>query len=264
VQRLDTTCEGVWIIQAICGIEVLPATLLLRPWVSEGGIPYGHPGLAALRAAGVLLEDETVHPTVEGWIETLAAADIELCVSVRRGEEHLRAVIARRGQDHAVAMRCGDNVTIYGIQVGDIGALAARMLPLCGPNTPPAPVDPIRLRSDMLLDGLADMIRGDKRPFKRLGLSAQQREIMMMATNHPPMETSFAVIVHDETGDHVGLVAAAITDTEQGRVVAGPVRSQDGTWFTQIVPGTPGAAARAVAAVVSSMGVTWHEHARHK
>jgi hypothetical protein len=29
------------------------------------------------------------------------------------------------------------------------------------------------------------------------------------------------------------------------------------------VPGTPAAAARAVAAVVSSMGVTWHGHARH-
>lgn len=88
--------------------------------------------------------------------------------------------------------------------------------------------------------------------------------MITLVTDSPPMEASFAVVLHDRRGVHVGLVCASITDTEQGRVVAGPVRSQDGTWFTQIVPGTPAAAARAVAAVVASMGVTWHEHARHQ
>lgn len=265
VSVLNTTCEGVWLVQALCGIEMLPANLLLRPWVAESGRPTGHPGVPVLREAGVLIDDETVHPTIAQWVETLAAADIELCVCVRRGEDHLRVVIARRGDTHVAASRCGDDVTIEEIRcVGDVRELVTRILPICGTDVEPAGFDPISVRSDTFIDRLAEMTRGTKRPFARLGLSAEQRRMITLATDNPVMETSFAVVLHDRRGAHVGLVSASIIDTEHGRVVAGPVRSPDGTWFTQIVPGTPAAAARAVAAVVSSMGVTWHEHARHQ
>jgi hypothetical protein len=264
VSSLHTTCEGIWLVQALCGIEMLPANLLLRPWVAEGGRPTGHPGVPVLRKAGVLIGDETVHPTIADWIETLAAPDIELAVCVRRGQDHLRVVIARRADTHVAASRCGDDVTIEELRgVGDVRELVARILPMCGTDVDPAGFDPISVASETFIDRLAEMTRGTKRPFAGLGLSAEQRRMILLATDNPVMEASFAVVLHDRRGAHVGLVSASITDTEQGRVVAGPVRSEDGTWFTQIVPGTPAAAARAVAAVVSSMGVTWHGHARH-
>ena len=265
VNALRTTCEGMWILQALCGIETLPATLLLRPWVAEGGPPTGHPGLAVLRAAGALVDDETVHPTIADWIHTLGCADIELCVSVRRGQDHLRMVIARRGLSHVAASRCGDDITIEQLaSVRDITDLVGRILPLCGPHVEPASFDPIKVRSEVLVEGFAQMVRGVKRPLAELGLTGDQRQLIGLAADDPALEASFVVVVHGAGGEHVGLAAASITDTQRGRVVSGPVRGQGDVWFTYIVPGTTAAAVRAVTAVVASLGVTWHEHDRDR
>ena len=269
VSVLHTTCEGVWILQGLCGIETLPATLVLRPWVAEGGTPIGHPGVAVLAEAGALIDGQTPHPRIAAFIEALGGADIELCASVRRGEQQLRLVVARRGQLHVAASRCGDDVTLEEVgNVVNVRDLVARMLPLCGPDVEPARFDPISVRSAEFIDGLADMVRGEHSAgcgvLGGLGLSAEQRRIVMLATEAPLMEASFAVVVHDRRGDHVGLVSASVIDTEAGRVVTGPRRADDGMWWTQIMPGTSAAAARAVDAVVSSMGVDWQEHSRDK
>ncbi|MBV8346030.1 MAG: ESX secretion-associated protein EspG, partial [Mycolicibacterium sp.] len=129
---LHTTCEGIWILQGLCGIECLPAGLLLRPWVAAAGPPTWHPGIATLREAGALIDDETVHPTIRCWLEALGAADIELCVNVRRGDEHLRLVIARRERAHVAASRCGDDVTVEEVRnVSNVRDLVARILALC-------------------------------------------------------------------------------------------------------------------------------------
>ena len=174
-------------------------------------------------------------------------------------------VIARADHTHVAASRSGDDVTIEELQhVGDVRELVWRILPLFGATVEPARFDAITVRSDDFLTGLAERTRGVERPFRRLGLSSEQRRMVTLATDKPPMEASFGVVVHDRSGGHVGLVSAAITDTELGRVVTGPVRADDGTWFTQIVPGTPAAAGRAVAAVVASMGVDWLGHARYR
>ncbi|MBV8350070.1 MAG: hypothetical protein JOZ49_21955, partial [Mycolicibacterium sp.] len=41
VTVLDTTCEGMWLLQALCGLETLPSMLVLRPYVAAGGPPVG-------------------------------------------------------------------------------------------------------------------------------------------------------------------------------------------------------------------------------
>lgn len=62
-----------WLLQALCGIEQLPAAMLLRPYVSASGRPSGHPGVEILREAGAIIDEDTVHPTVARWLETLAS-----------------------------------------------------------------------------------------------------------------------------------------------------------------------------------------------
>ena len=108
VSALNTTCEGIWILQGRCGIETLPATLCLRPWLSESGTPPIHPALSESGA----VSGETVHPTIQRWLEVLAAPDIELCVLASRGAQHLRMVVARRDGLHVAASRCGNDVTV--------------------------------------------------------------------------------------------------------------------------------------------------------
>ena len=112
VTVLDTTCEGIWLLQALCGVEFLPASLVLRPYVSAAGPPVGHPGLPILRAAGALLDGDVVHPRIARWIEALGAPDVVLCGNLRRGHDYLRLAVARREALHVAITRSGDEVTV--------------------------------------------------------------------------------------------------------------------------------------------------------
>jgi hypothetical protein len=269
VTTLTTTCEGLFVLQGLCGVEMLPAVLLLRPWVTAAGPPTAHPGIPILRAAGALVDDETVHPKIALWLETLGAPDIELCASVRRGDDQLQLVVARRDGVHVAASRCEDDVTIEEVaNVRSIRDLLERILPLCGPDTEPARFDPITVPSSDLLDGLGQVLRGDHAAGVALGgmgMTPAQRRIVMLAADSPLMEISFAVVLHNARGDHVGLASASIVDTSEGRLVRGPIRGDDRTWWTQIEPGTPEAGGRALRSLVSTLGVSsWHDHSRLK
>src|SRR5690349_14243724 len=87
---LETTCEGVWLLQAFAGVETLPSPLMLRPFIAADGVPLTHPGVPILREAGALLDDDTVHPSVARWLHTLSAPDIALFIDVRRGGDYMR------------------------------------------------------------------------------------------------------------------------------------------------------------------------------
>ncbi|MDP7707377.1 ESX secretion-associated protein EspG [Mycobacterium sp. TY815] len=258
-------------LQALCGVETLPSPLLLRPYVAKGGVP-AHPGIEVLRKAGVLIDESTVHPTIALWLQTLGAPDIALCVDVRRAGQFMRLVVARRDNMHVAISRGGsdgDNVTIE--QLGTVSSLRTlyeAIMELCGrPGAPlePARFDPITVRSADFVSGLGQIARGDHTPavaFEALALTAEQRRLVMLAADSPLMEVSFALLVHDSRGDHVALASAAVTDTTLGRVVTGPVRGEDGTWWTQLVPGTPDAGGSALRSLVSTMGTKWSTHSR--
>ena len=48
------------------------------------------------------------------------------------------------------------------------------------------------------------------------------------------MEMSLGIIRRHTTGDRVGIAAVAVTDTSEGRIVTGPVRSDSGDWWTTV------------------------------
>ncbi|MCP9276913.1 ESX secretion-associated protein EspG [Mycolicibacterium arenosum] len=274
---VDTTCEGVWLLQALCGVELLPSPMLLRPYVGAGGVQYDHPGIPVLREAGVLIGDDepTVHPTVARWIETLGAPDIALCVDVRRGGEFMRLVIARRDEQHVAISRSGagdgDDVTIEAVgTVPSMRVLYERVMELCergAAPVEPARFEPITVRSAEFIAGLGDVARDDHTPaqaFRDLALTAEQRRLVMLAVDTPALEVGFGLLVHDARGDHVALASAAVTDTVEGRIVTGPVRGDDGTWWTQMVPGTSDAGGSALRSLMATMGVDWSTHNRFR
>jgi ESX secretion-associated protein EspG len=267
VSVLQTTCEGVWLLQALCGEETLPAVLMLRPYVSAAGPPIGHPGVAVLREAGALLDSYTVHPRVAEWIEVLAAPDVELCGGIRRGDDFLTLAVARRGDLHVAASRHNDDVTIEELgHVGSLRELVERILPLCGPPVQPVDFEPVTVPSIGLNDGIGQVVHGDQTAavaLGGLGLSARQRRVVMQALDQPLTELSLGVVQHDSRGDYVANAAVTVADTTDGRVVMGPVRSEDGTWWTHISPGTTDAVARSLKALVATLPTpAWREQSR--
>lgn len=274
VSVLETTCEGVWLLQAFCGVETLPAALMLRPYVPATGPPVGHPGVAVLRDAGALLDDHTVHPRIAEWIEVLGAPDVELCGGIRRDRDspdqpdYLQLAVARRDDLHVAASRHHDAVTIEELgRVGSLRELVARILPLCGPPVEPVGFEPVMVPSQGLSEGIGQVVRGEHTPsvaLGGLGLSVQQRRVLMRAADQPLTELWLGVVQHDSRGDHVAEAAVTVTDTTEGRIVTGRVRSEDGVWWTHISPGTTDAVARSLRALVATLPTpAWREHSRH-
>ncbi|GAA2428884.1 ESX secretion-associated protein EspG [Mycolicibacterium llatzerense] len=275
ITAIETTCEGAWLLQALCGIEHLPPSMLLRPYVSASGRPTWHPGIPILREAGAIIEDDAVHPSVARWLEILGAPDIALVVDVRRpGVECLRMVIARRDGKHAAISRGGpgnaDSVTIEEVgSVPSMRVLFERIMELCDRgfgSVAPAAFAPVTVRTAALLDGLNKIVQGDHTPAAALGsmdLTTEQRRILTLAADEPLMEVGFALQVHDARGDHFALASVAVTDTTEGRIITGPIVGDDRTWWTQIVPGTADAGGSALRALVASVGTTWEGHSRY-
>lgn len=275
IAALSTTTEGLWLLQALCGIETLPAILVTRPYIADVGPPASHPGIDTLVQAGSILtgDHREVHPQIRQWLDTLGAPDIVLGAMIERrppaggATQHLRVAIARRATMTVAAARHADDVTVENVgAVPDMRALLARLLPLCGPQTAPADFDTIMVPTADLLDGMASVVRGEHTPkiaLGRLGLTAAQQRVLTAAADHPLMEMSMGVIRHDTSGDHVGIAAVAVTDTVEGRVVTGPVRSESGQWWTRIAPGTLAAGAAALTALLDTVGVSdWYGHDR--
>lgn len=266
IDTLTTTCEGLWLLQALCGVETLPSVLVLRPFVADADPPAGHPGIATLEESGAIVAG-AVHPQIRVWLETLGAPDVVLACMVSRGDAHLRVAVARRDAMTVAASRHGDDIMVENVgAVPSMRSLLARLLPLCGPDTEPAEFKPIMVPTADLMDGLAQVVRGDHTPavvLGRLGLDPDQRRIVTAAADHPDMQLSIAVVRHDEHGDHVGIAAVTVSDTDAGRIVSGPVRSDSGAWWTMITPGTLDAGAHALETLLQTVGITsWNDHSR--
>jgi len=274
IAALSTTTEGLWLLQALCGIETLPAVLVTRPYIADVGPPTAHPGLDALRDAGALLAGDhpEVHPQIRGWLETLGAPDIVLGAMIERRShtgtaQHLRIAIARRGAMTVAATRHDQDVTVENVgAVPTMRALLARLLPLCGPDTTPADFDTIMVPTSDFLDGLTQVVRGEHTPkvaLSRLGLTAGQQRVITAAADRPLMEMSLGIIRRDTSGDRVGIAAVAVTDTSEGRIVTGPVRSDSGDWWTTVTPGTLAAGAHALTNLLGTVGLSdWYGHDR--
>jgi hypothetical protein len=267
VSVLETTCEGAWLLQALCGVETLPAALMLRPYVPAAGPPIGHPGVAVLRDGGVVVDGHTVHPRIAEWIEVLGSPDVELCGAIRRSDDYLWLAVARRGDMHVAASRHYDDVIVEDLgQVGSLRELVVRILPLCGPPVEPVGFEPVTVPSQVLVEGLGQVVRGEHSAgvaLGGLGLSGEQRRVLMRAADQPLTELSLGVVQHDSRGDHIANAAVTVTDTTEGRIVMGPVRGEDGTWWTHISPGTIDAVVRSLRALVATLPTPgWREHSR--
>ena len=129
-------------------------------------------------------------------------------------------------------------------------------------------------------DSLSERSQDSLREFAGSGIEAQVKEAVDTWTEHqedlskrikrltaaadrPLMEMSLGIIRRHTTGDRVGIAAVAVTDTSEGRIVTGPVRSDSGDWWTTVTPGTLAAGANALTNLLGTVGLSdWYGHDR--
>lgn len=228
---LTTTVDGLWVLQAVTGVEQTCPELGLRPLLPRLDTPeraLGHPVAAELKAAGALDEAGNVDPMIREWLTVLLRRDLGLLMTITvPGREATRAAICRFASWWVVLERHGDLVRLYpaGTASNENGAsdlVVGQVERLCG-VAEVAPLKPVTLDTEQLLASVRDA--ASLRTFL-LGqnLDVDQMQIVTMAAD--PARSAHAAIVGLQAGvgpDEMARIAVgdstvSIIDTPAGRV----------------------------------------------
>ncbi|QIS02304.1 ESX secretion-associated protein EspG [Nocardia brasiliensis] len=250
------TADGVFVAAAALGVQTFPPVLALRAGHSDqaGATAARTAAAQDLRARGVLdqagdLRDDELAAA----LHVLARPERELVLRIRRGAALHRVCLARRGFDHAVAVRIGDELELRSVWGDEDPELLARpLLDALGPAQPAdvptlrAPTDELRVRLDEPSSSPADACY-------RLGLPESAAVTLGYALGQ---WLSLAELVCYAHVDGVAVRApatAAVYDTSVGRIVGGGTLAADGRAWTTLAPGSDRRLAQVVAAQIEAL-----------
>ncbi len=273
---LTTTVDGLWVLQAVTGVEQTCPELGLRPLLPRldtAERALRHPVVPELVAAGALDEAGNADPMIREWLTVLLRRDLGLLVSIGvPGREPTRAAICRFASWWVVLERHGDLVRLYpaGTASDETGAgelVVGQVERLCG-VAEAAPLRPVTLDTEQLLQSVRDAASLRKFLLSQR-LDVDQLQIVTMAAD--PARSAHATIVALQAGAGpdemartvVSDCAVAIFDTPAGRVCVESVIS--GRRRYQVLsPGSRSDMAGAVQRLIRRLpaGDEWYSYRR--
>ncbi|SON61869.1 ESX-1 secretion-associated protein EspG1 [Mycobacterium simulans] len=109
--------DGVLFLKRLLGIESLPVVLALLDnvyYAADQAVVDDHT-VPVLVDNGLLSPDGTVEPSLHKWLWVLERPEVDVSLRAVEGDRMRRAVVARRGDDHVLALRRNDEVVIQGV-----------------------------------------------------------------------------------------------------------------------------------------------------
>ncbi|MGF2947326.1 ESX secretion-associated protein EspG [Mycobacterium sp. Lab-001] len=273
---LTTTLDGLWVLQAVAGVEQVCPELGLRPLLPRLDTverALRHPVAAELMAAGALDEHGDVDSMIREWLTVLLRRDLALLVHIAvPGREPTRASLCRFATWWVVLERHGELVRLYpaGAAVDERGAadlVVGQIERLCG-VAEAAPLRPVTLDTEQFLESVRDAA-GLRSFLIGQGLDVDQVQIVTVAAD--PAQSAHASIVALQTGVgperyariHVGDTAVTLIDTPAGRLCVENVTS--GLRRYQVIsPGSRTDVSGAVQRLIRRLpaGEEWHSYRR--
>ncbi|RFZ57838.1 hypothetical protein MSS2_01098 [Mycobacterium marinum] len=235
---LTTTVDGLWVLQAVTGVEQTCPELGLRPLLPRldtAERALRHPVAAELTAAGALDEAGNADLMIREWLTVLVRRDLGLLVTINvPGREPTRAAICRFASWWVVLERHDDLVRLYPAGTASDESSASELVVgqverLCG-VAEAAPLRPVTLDSEELLQSVRDAA-GLRSFLLSQRLDVDQLQIVTMAAD--PARSAQATIVALQAGVGpeslarivVGDSTVAIVDTPAGRICVESVLS---------------------------------------
>jgi len=273
---LTTTVDGLWVLQAVTGVEQLCPELRLRPLLPKLETPefaLRHPVVPDLVACGALDEAGNADPMIREWLTVLLRRDLGLLVNIGvPGRDPTRAAICRFATWWVVLERHGDLVRLYPAGTASDEAAATELVVgqverLCG-VAEAAPLKPVTVDTEELLESVRDA--ASLRSFLlRQNLDVDQLHIVTMAAD--PARSAHANIVALQAGVGpettarftIGDSTVAIVDTSAGRVCVEGVIS-GGRRYQVISPGSRSDIGAAVQRLIRNLpaGEEWYSYRR--
>jgi hypothetical protein len=275
---LSTTVGGVWVLQALLGVESMPAALRLKPFIPSAhgeGIVETDQGLRplnqtgeylALVQAGVIDAAGAVDEMVRDWMTVLGRAERQVVLTVRHpvpaGADDdtdddgaaLRPagrtrVICRHRRWLAMAARDGDAMVIAPVGESDDPAEQAELMcrtliPALG-EAVPADIEGVNVPADEVTATLQAAA-----PYGRQGATNALARLGL-----PPATVAAVIAAHDDTASAMAVVSVldrvgtdrrltphprvlSVADTELGRLSFSTTTGADGRGWMSIWPAT--------------------------
>ncbi|MFG1794386.1 ESX secretion-associated protein EspG [Nocardia sp. NPDC049149] len=256
------TNDGLLAIADHVGVQTLPLVLAVGPQQDsfDEWTAAQQAAKSSLLSSGLIDAYGEVEPDLGMALHTLAQPDCELVARIFAGDKPIRVCLARRGGQHALAIRTGDDFDIRTIWCDGSGAtLAKPVLEVLGPAVP-ADVVNFSAPSDALSERLAAATTSADFADAMYALGVADRDVagygLAFASCHTYAEIVVCVHVDGVTTRPPG--AVAIYDTGRGRIVAAPGIAQDQQRWSTVTPGTDHRIAQAISGLVETLpGGRW-------
>ncbi|MGC4994611.1 ESX secretion-associated protein EspG [Nocardia salmonicida] len=250
------TTDAALVVADKLGVQTLPVVLALRPrHIAQADFHTAR--LAAipdLRARGVLDDDGNVlDDELTTALFVLARPERQLVMRIRRGAAVHRVCLARRGLDHAVAVRVADELeigTVWGDE--DPVALARPMLAALG-ACPPADIPALTAPTAELHRRLDDAGTTEASAAYQLGMSESDALTLGVALRQWSSVAELVCYSHRDGTAVRSPATVAVYDTPDGRIIGGGSVAADGQSWTTLAPGSDRRLAHVVGAQIEAL-----------
>ncbi|HZA10654.1 ESX secretion-associated protein EspG [Mycobacterium sp.] len=266
---LTTTPGGIWVLQALLGVETMPVALRLKPFVPsvhESMIVETADGrrliretaeYASLVSAGVIDADGNVDDAARDWFTVLSRPERTVVLVIRQpaantaaqhGEKPLvseRAlVVCQHRRWLAMSARCGDEVVVGPVGETDraeerTSLICRTLLPAFGEADPVA-MDGVNVQADLLLSALNNSREHGRDAMRaavsRLGLLPDQVDVVVAAARLDESAMAVVAVVDHGVKVYVHPRVLTVADTEYGRVSITYTNGADGRQWMSIWP----------------------------
>ncbi|WP_409435904.1 ESX secretion-associated protein EspG [Mycobacterium sp. SMC-14] len=279
---LTTTLDGLWVLQAVTGIETLCPELGLRPLLPRldtAERALRHPIAEELTEIGVLDDQGAVDSMVREWLTVIMRRDIALMLNLNfpgrpyGDPQHMtRVSISRFASWWVVLERHDQEVRLYPAGSATDQAAAGDLLVgqierLCG-VTEAAQLRPVTLETKELLERVRDQ-DSLRRYLAAQRLDIDQQQIVAMTADPEVSGQANIVAIQPGAGPEelarmaIGDTAVLISDTPAGRVCVENI-DNGGRRYQIVSPGTRADVANAILRLIARLpaGADWHSHRR--
>ena len=271
---LTTTPNGIWILQALLGIEKMPLALRLRPFIPSvdgdgtvateiGQVPWSQTAeYQAHVASGVIDRDGRVDDAVRDWMTVVGRPHREVLVAIRRpkpldgpladGEEPPALIqervmsICQRDRWLAMIARSGDEVVVA--PLGEAARPDEQVDLICDTllhafsHGEAAAISGFNVPTTTLESALNENVPKGRTmlaaALTRLGLSPDQVAVLSAATALDESAMAAVTVIDHGITDTFHSDSVSVIDSDVGRITVSYTTGPDGTRWTSIWPTT--------------------------
>ncbi|MFC8527928.1 ESX secretion-associated protein EspG [Nocardia sp. NPDC057227] len=251
------TNDGLLAVAHRLGVQTMPLVLAVGPEqdsYADWRIAQ-EAAVAELTGAGLIDDTGEVDAELATALFVLAQPDRQLAARTVTPDGTRRSCLARRGEEHAVAVRDGERYEVRSLWLdGSNSAAGAPLLAALDASTPAdvpafsAPADELADRLDAAVT-VSDYIDA----FYASGAPERDATRLGSALARTRACTEIVALAHEDGRTARAPGAVAVYDTDRGRVVAAPSLAPDRRLWTTVTTGSDHRVAHAIATLIEGL-----------